>query len=103
MAQRPFSNRQAIPGPLYVPEYRSRHLERSQELDAAAGEHLQAGTQAKSNADRYILATVFMAAVLFFAGISLRLDWRPLRTAVSGMACVLLVGGGTFVLMLPLA
>ena len=44
-----------------------------------------------------------MAAVLFFAGISLRLDWRPLQMTVLGMACALLVGGGAFVLSLPLA
>jgi peptidoglycan/LPS O-acetylase OafA/YrhL len=56
------------------------------------------GTEAKSNSDRYILATVFMAAVLFFAGISLRLEWRPLRIAVLGMACVALVAGNVFVL-----
>ena len=54
-------------------------------------------------ADRYILATVFMAAVLFFAGISLRLDWRPLQLSVIGMAGALLVGGGAYVLTLPLA
>ena len=40
----------------------------------------------------YVLATVFFAAVLFFAGISLRLDWRPLRIGVLG-----------FVLTLPVA
>ena len=44
-----------------------------------------------------------MAAVLFFAGISLRLDWRPLRIAVIAMAGGLLVGGGAYVLTLPLA
>jgi hypothetical protein len=46
---------------------------------------------------------VFFAAVLFFAGISLRLDWRPLRIAVLGMALALLTGGVAFVLTLPVA
>jgi hypothetical protein len=41
--------------------------------------------------------------VLFFAGISLRLDWLPLRIAVLGMALALLVGGCVFVLTLPVA
>jgi hypothetical protein len=41
--------------------------------------------------------------VLFFAGISLRLDWRPLRLVVLAMATVLLLGGATFVLTLPIA
>jgi hypothetical protein len=103
LAQRPFTNRRAIAGPLYVPQYRSADLERSAELEAVADAHHAAGTQAKINADRYILATVFMAAVLFFAGISLRLDWRPLQLAVLGMAGALLLGGGAFVLSLPFA
>jgi hypothetical protein len=49
------------------------------------------------------LYIVFFAAVLFFAGISLRLDWRPLKIAVLGMALTLLVGGAAFVFTLPLA
>jgi hypothetical protein len=44
-----------------------------------------------------------MAAVVFFAGISLRLDWRPLRITVIAMAAGLLVSGGAYVLTLPLA
>jgi hypothetical protein len=50
-----------------------------------------------------VLSTVFFAAVLFFAGISLRLDWRPLRFVVLGMAFALLGGGVVFVLTLPVA
>jgi hypothetical protein len=103
IAQRPFRDSGAIPGPLYMPEYRSAEQARSVELHAAADEHHEHGTRAKVYADRYILATVFMAAVLFFAGISLRLDWRPLRFAVIAMAAGLLVGGGAYVLTLPLA
>jgi hypothetical protein len=103
IGQRPFSNRDAVAGPLYMPQYRSADQERSAELHAAADEHYEHGTEAKVTADRYILATVFMAAVLFFAGISLRLGWRPLQLAVLGMACALLAGGGGFVLSLPLA
>jgi hypothetical protein len=101
IAQRPFTNPHAIPGPLYMPQYRSADLARSAKLDATADELYTEGTQAKTNDDRYILATVFFAAVLFFAGISLRLDWRPLRLAVLGLALALLVGGTGFVLTLP--
>ena len=103
MAQRPFRNPNAIAGPLYMPQYRSADQDRSAELHTASDEHYEHGTNAKVAADNYILATVFMAAVLFFAGISLRLDWRPLQIAVLGMACALLVGGGGFVLSLPVA
>jgi hypothetical protein len=104
MAQRPFStDRAVIPGPLYMPQYRLSGLAESKELNAAADEHYREGTGARITADRYILATVFMAAVLFFAGISLRLNWRPLQVAVLAMACAMLVGGGAFILTLPIA
>jgi hypothetical protein len=103
LAQRPFTNRRAIPGPLYMPEYRSADLARSATLDATADGLYQDGSAAKRNGDRYVLATVFFAAVLFFAGISLRLDWRPLRIAVLGFALALLVGGAGFILTLPVA
>jgi hypothetical protein len=103
MAQRPFANPNAIAGPLYMPEYRSADAALGVAHDEVAEEHFAHGIEAKSNADRYILATVFMAAVLFFAGISLRLDWLRLRIAVLGMAGTLLAGGSAFVLSLPLA
>jgi hypothetical protein len=41
--------------------------------------------------------------VLFFAGISLRLLWRPLRIAVLAMVAAMLVVGLGFVLSLPVA
>lgn len=47
--------------------------------------------------------TVFFAAVLFFAGISLRVDWRRLRIAVLVFATVMLFGGLAFVFTLPIA
>jgi hypothetical protein len=46
---------------------------------------------------------VFFAAVLFFAGISLRLDWRPLRVVVLCLAGAMLLAGAAFVLTLPVA
>jgi hypothetical protein len=103
LAQRPFSNPDAVPGPLYMPEYRLAATERATELDAEADELFREGTQAKTNDDHYILSTVFFAAVLFLAGISLRLLWRPLRIAVLGMATTLLLGGLVYVFTLPIA
>ena len=99
----PSPTQRAIPGPLYMPEYRSADLARSATLDAAADELYRRGRRPRRYDDRYILSTVFFAAVLFFAGISLRLEWRPLRIVVLGMALVLLLGGVAFVLTLPVA
>ena len=103
LAQRPFTNARAIAGPLYMPEYRSAELVNSARLDAEADKLFTDGTRAKTNDDRYILSTVFFAAVLFFAGISLRLDWRPLRMMVLFLALAMLLGGAAFVLTLPVA
>jgi hypothetical protein len=101
LAQKPFTNPRAIGGPLYMPQYRPVELARAAQLDAQADELYQAGTEARSNDDKYILSTVFFAAVLFFAGISLRLLWRPLRILVLGLASVMLAVGIGFVLSLP--
>jgi hypothetical protein len=100
-AQRPFTRPSAVPGPLYMPEYRLAETTRAAELDGQADELYREGTAAKTNDDHYILSTLFFAAVLFFAGISLRLDWRPLRFVVLGMASVLLLVGVGFVATLP--
>jgi hypothetical protein len=93
----------AAPGPQYLPQYKPASERRAAELDHEADGLYKEGTDAKSNDDHYILSTVFFAAVLFFAGISLRLLWRPLRVAVLGMAAALLFGGLIFVLTLPIA
>jgi hypothetical protein len=103
LAQRPFTNPDAIPGPLYMPQYRLAATARAATLDDQADELYQDGTQARANDDKYILSTVFFAAVLFFAGISLRLLWRPLRTVVLALAAVMLVTGVGVVLSLPIA
>jgi hypothetical protein len=101
LAQRPFTNPRAIPGPLYMPQYRLAATERAAKLDAQADELSLAGTEARMNDDKYILSTVFFAAVLFFAGISLRLLWQPLRVVVIALAGAMLVVGVGFVLSLP--
>jgi hypothetical protein len=103
IAQHPFTNAHAIPGPLYMPQYRLAETTQAAALDKRADELYQEGTDAKSHDDSYILSTVFFAAVLFFAGISLRLDWRPLRMIVLGLAAVMLLTGAAFVLTLPVA
>lgn len=101
IAQRPFTNPRAVPGPLYMPQYKLAASARSAELDRQADELYLKGTEARSDDDKYILSTVFFAAVLFFAGISLRLLWRPLRVVVLGLAAAMLVVGLGFVLSLP--
>ena len=98
-AQRP----SPVPSPLYMPQYRLAETVRAGQFDGQADELYRDGTAAKANDDHYILSTVFFAAVLFFAGISLRLGWRPLRVFVLAMAAVLLLAGAGYVATLPVA
>jgi hypothetical protein len=101
IAQRPFTNPNAPPSPLYMPQYKPLEAARARVLDAQADRRYEEGTAAKDNDDKYILSTVFFAAVLFFSGISLRLDWRPLRIAVLVFGMTLLLGGLIFIISLP--
>jgi hypothetical protein len=103
LAEHPFTNRHARPSPLYEPNYRIAEAGRAPVLDAQADRRYEEGTSAKDNDDKYILSTVFFAAVLFFSGISLRLDWRPLRVAVLIFATTMLSGGLIFILTLDSA
>jgi hypothetical protein len=103
MAQKPFTSRPSAPSPLYVREYRLSETVRATQLDAQADRLYSEGTVAKASDDHYILSTVFFAAVLFFAGISLRLGWRPLRVIVLAMAAAMLVTGVAYVVTLPVA
>jgi hypothetical protein len=103
IAQHPFTNPDAAPGPLYMPQYRLADVARANVLSNEADDLYQEGTDAKGHDDDYILSTVFFAAVLFFAGISLRVDWRRLRIAVLVFAAAMLLGGLLFVLTLPIA
>lgn len=100
IAEHPFTNRRAKPSPLYEPEYHPAQASRAIALDRTADIRYEEGTAAKELDDKYILSTVFFAAVLFFSGISLRLDWRPLRIAILAFGTCMLVGGLIFVFTL---
>ena len=103
IAQRPFSNPHAIPGPLYMPQYRPAEATRAAELDGQAEELYREGIDAKEHDDAFILSTVFFAAVLFFGSVSLRLEWWPLRVAVFALGGVILFVGLAWVLAQPTA
>ena len=100
IAEHPFTNPHARPSPLYEPQYHPAQLDQAVALDRAANTRYEEGTAAKETDDKYILSTVFFAAVLFFSGISLRLDWRPLRIAILVFGTTMLIGGLIFVFTL---
>jgi hypothetical protein len=103
LALHPLTNRRAPPGPTYMPQYKPAPFTAAAVANARADRVFAEGTEAKTNDDDHILATVFFAAVLFLAAVSMRVDWLRLRVAVLGFGSVVFVGALVFVLTLPTA
>jgi hypothetical protein len=101
LAQDPMHNPNAIPSPLRMPEYQPAELLESKALELRAERLFKEGKQATENADEYVFITVFFAAVLFFAGMSLRFAWPRLRMLVLVFGAGLLVYGFIAIVSLP--
>jgi hypothetical protein len=93
----------ATPSPLLRPEYKLAGLETSAELEHTADGKIELAHDATENADSFVFATVFFAAVLFFSGMSLRFGWIKVRIAVLVLATLFLAYGIYLVGKLPAA
>jgi hypothetical protein len=103
LALHPLTNRRAPPGPTYMPQYHPAPFTAAAAANARADHLFVEGTEAKTNDDDHILATVFFAAVLFLAAVSLRVEWWRLRVTVLGFGSIVFAGALVFVLTLPTA
>jgi hypothetical protein len=99
--QDPINNRDAVATPLLMPEYKLAHFEKADRLEAEGTELFDSAKEATEHADSYVFATVFFAAVLFFAGISMRFNWIAMRIAVLVISGVFLLYGIVHVATLP--
>ena len=102
LASDPFTNPEAPPGPLYMPEYVSADAQRSAELEAQAAAMFEAGQQANETSDQYVLNTVFLASALFLAGIAGRFEWRAARIAILVTSAIALGVGILNIVRLPI-
>jgi hypothetical protein len=102
LADDPLNNTAAEASPLRQEEYKVAALERANQLEDAADEHFEAGKEATEHTDSYVLTTVFFAAVLFFAGISMRFVWQRMRIAVLALGWLFLVYAIVVVARLPI-
>jgi hypothetical protein len=85
IATHPDTNRNAPPGPQYMPEYKQPLLVLSHELDKKADDYYTEAEKAASTSDNYVRTTIFLASVLFLVGIS---SHFPLLGARYGMITV---------------
>jgi hypothetical protein len=102
LAEDPLSNPNAEASPLRQEEYKVAALERANKLEDVADEHFKAGKEATEHTDSYVLTTVFFAAVLFFAGISMRFVWQRMRIAVLVLGSLFLAYAIVLVARLPI-
>jgi len=91
-ATSPESNPSAPPGPTYMPQYRQPATARAAALSAQASVDYAAGENAGANSDDYVRTTVFLATVLFLAGIGSHFGYRAIRYGLAGVACAILLG-----------
>ena len=100
-AQDPINNTKAIASPLLMPQYKLANFEKADKLERLGDQRFDEAKRATEHADSYIFATVFFAAVLFFAGISMRFDWIAMRMTVLGLSALFLAYGIFHLASLP--
>jgi hypothetical protein len=100
-AQDPINNTKAIASPLLMPQYKLANFEKADKLEQLGDTRFEEAKRATEHADSYIFATVFFAAVLFFAGISMRFNWMAMRMTVLGLSALFLAYGIFHLASLP--
>jgi hypothetical protein len=86
----PFHNPKALPGPVFMPEYRSAKREEAKRLNIAAAAVFERGTRAGDMGDRYVRITVLLATVLLIIAIGQRFRVTSVRTGLLVIAFLLL-------------
>jgi hypothetical protein len=84
LKEHPLSNPKATKLPFQLPEYKVAKLEEADRLSDKANRLFNEGRNANQTSDNYILATIFFAAVLFFAGLSPK--FKSDRIAIGALA-----------------
>jgi hypothetical protein len=100
-AQDPLNNAAAIETPLLMPQYKLASLKKADALERVGNSQFEQAKAATENADAYIFGTVSFAAVLFFAGISMRFNMVPIRLTVLSLSAIFLAYGAVHLANLP--
>jgi hypothetical protein len=93
IAGQPLQRANAVASPLLEPQYKLANATRATALEKVGDQRFEDGKAATEHADQYVFVTVFFAVVLFFAGISLRFNWLPIRIMILLIAAALLTYG----------
>jgi hypothetical protein len=86
LAEDPFENPDAPPGPSFMPTYHNALLEEGAAINERASAMFDEGTEARNTAEQYVRLTVLMATVLFLIALSQRFQMRSVRIGLLGVA-----------------
>jgi hypothetical protein len=101
VASDPLDDENAEASPLREDSYVLAQSVKADKLHALGDLRFEQGKEATEHADDYVFVTVFFAIVLFFAGISLRFQWLPMRLFILGLGTVILLYAGIRLGTLP--
>jgi hypothetical protein len=102
IATNPFTNPNAPPGPLFMPQYKVSQDALANQLDIQAATTFDKGQAAKEQGDAYVLNTVFLATVLFLTAIAENFQWNQIRAVILAIGLVMLVFGIYHLIIYPI-
>lgn len=98
----PFTDPDAPPTPLDMPEYELAAKQTAEDLQDAADQSAQEGRNANQTSDNYVIIAVLAALVLFFAGVSSKMDRPRNRVLLLLLGVIVLVGTFARIFTLPI-
>ncbi len=101
VASKPLKNPDAAENPFQLPSYKPERLTESNQLADEATAKFDDGRDANQTSDNYVLATIFFAAVLFFAGIATKFRSDRLVMAALAFGTIVFLGGLGRLVTLP--
>jgi hypothetical protein len=102
LATQPIANDDAPPTPFGMDEYVVAERVKATELSDLADERALAAREANQNGDNYVLTMVLFASVLFFAGVSSKMNRPRNRAIILGFGVLTLIVGLVILATLPI-
>jgi len=88
----PFNNADTVvPGPIFMPEYKSSLEDQAVELQKQAKEKFEVGVKSREIGDTYVRLTVYLATVLLLTALGQRFSMKGPRIALLGLAALMLL------------
>ncbi|MGA7097258.1 MAG: hypothetical protein WB245_06795 [Acidimicrobiia bacterium] len=101
LATKPLETVGAPPTPFAMEQYQLADAAEADRLLTEAGDHTDAALTANQNSDNHVLTAVALALVIFFGGVSSKLEVRRNRILTIALGVVLFLGAGVTLLLLP--